>query len=182
MADMPRSDGVGVHRGSLLRELLKPLPKEVLHANKKLDSIEEFDDGKIKITFKDGFSDSFDAVIGADGLYSSVRRYVLQDDADVYLPSPVGFWDCRIMVPIKKAKDTLGAELFEVDRVYGWIGDGAFILHNVVEDGSLVQCVISGVDSDPPKDRKRPLTKEYLTGILKDWIDGPIANGIIDVS
>ncbi len=81
---MNSSGSITVHRASLLRELLDPLPQHVLHANKKVTSIDECDDGKIKIIFQDGVIDSFDAVIGADGVYSSVRGYVLQDPSGQY--------------------------------------------------------------------------------------------------
>ncbi len=81
---MPGGDdpGVVVHRASLLRELLAPLSKGALHANKKLTGIKEEIDGRYEITFQDGFVSHFDAVIGADGIFSSVRDYVLQDDAE----------------------------------------------------------------------------------------------------
>ncbi len=64
-------------------------------------------------------------------------------------------------MPIETARETIGREYFEVDRVYGWHGSGAFMLHDVVEDGTLVQCVISGVEKDAPKDRKRPLDRDF---------------------
>jgi hypothetical protein len=55
-------------------------------------------------------------------------------------------------------------------------------MHDVLENGTLVQLVISAVERDPPKDRKRPLTREMLTSTLSGWMDGPIAKGVIDVS
>ncbi len=100
---MYESGNITVHRASLLRELLTPLPKEVLHADKKLASIQEYDNGKIETTFQDGVIDHFDAIIGADGVYSSVRSYVLEEITDRYKAQPIGFWDCRVLVPIKNA-------------------------------------------------------------------------------
>ncbi|KUI66790.1 Salicylate hydroxylase [Cytospora mali] len=169
-----------VHRASLLRELLAPLPAERLHASKALSEITATATGDVQVTFSDGQNDTFHAVIGADGIFGAVRRYVLQETADDDAPSPAGFWDCRNVVPFEKAKETLGAQYFETDRQYGWAGNGAFIMHDVLDNRTNIQCVISAIEKDPPKDRKRPLTREFLEETLHDWLHGPIGKGMID--
>lgn len=62
-----------VHRPALLRELINPLPQERLHANKKVARIED----DHRIVFEDGTSAIADIIIGADGIHSSVRQYIL---------------------------------------------------------------------------------------------------------
>lgn len=182
MGDGNGKDGTRVvHRASLLRELLAPLPNSHLHASKTLSNISVTATEDVKVTFRNGQEETFHAVIGADGLFGAVRRHVLQDAADVEGPSPAGFWDCRNVVPFEKARDTLGAEFFEKDRQYGWAGNGAFVMHDVLENGTKVQCVVSAIEKDHPKDRKRPLTRELLEETLHDWLDGPIGKGIINV-
>ncbi|KAH8657989.1 salicylate hydroxylase [Xylariales sp. PMI_506] len=177
LLDMAGADpGVAVHRASLLRELLAPLPEDRLRPNKKLSSIKE-SEGKLEVTFQDGESAQFHAVIGADGIFSTVRRHVLQEAADECGPSPAGFWDCRVLVPFEKAKAALGEEYFEQDRQYGWLGDGGFIMHDVLDNRESVQCVISALEKDPPKDRKRPLTRELLDDTLKNWANCPVSAG-----
>lgn len=171
-----------VHRASLLRELLTPIPSNRLHASKALTHIAALDSGDVQVTFGDGESETFHAIIGADGIFGTVRRHVLQKAADNEGPSPAGFWDCRNVVPFEKARDTLGAEYFEEDRQYGWAGNGAFIMHDVLDNRTKVQCVISAVEDDPPKDRKRSLTRGFLEKVLDDWLDGPVGKGMIDVS
>lgn len=79
-----------IHRASLLRELIAPLPKGRLHSTKKLTKVEAITAG-IQITFEDGSVDRFDVVIGADGIFSSVRNYVLQHAAKECAASPAGF-------------------------------------------------------------------------------------------
>lgn len=182
LANNPETGTKVLHRASLLRELLAPLPTDRLHASKTLSEITKTEAGDVKVTFSDGEHETFQAVIGADGIFGSVRRYVLQDAADEDAPSPAGFWDCRNVVPYEKAKETLGAEFFEQDRQYGWAGNGAFIMHDVLENRTKVQCVISAIEKDPPKDRKRPLDREFLENTMRDWLDGPIGKGMIDVS
>ncbi|KAI1284787.1 salicylate hydroxylase [Xylaria sp. FL0933] len=183
--DLAESDpGQVVHRASLLRELLAPLPKESLHPNKKLVAIKAHDGG-VELTFQDETTYQFEAVIGADGIFSSVRDHVLRgrEAAKAHSASPAHFWDCRNVVPLDKAKTLLGDEYFELDRQWGWVGDGAFLMHDVLENGTMVQCVISGVEKDPaidPKERKRALTRDGLRESLRSWLGGPIADGMIE--
>lgn len=183
----PESNGVAVHRASLLRELLVPLPSEVLHVNKKLTSLSETHDGA-SATFADGAVEQFDAVIGADGIFGFVRNYVLQDKDNKYGPSPAEFWDNRALVPIEKARVIIGNKHFSVDEVdcqHGWIGDGAFLLYDIFENQTMSQVVISAIENDLPRDhgeRKRPLTREFLEGALKNWLDGLRCQRVIDSS
>ncbi|KAI0115127.1 salicylate hydroxylase [Daldinia grandis] len=175
--------GVIVHRASLLRELIAPLPDKSLSTGKKLDTIKPLlATGAVKVEFQDGDVGEFDVVVGADGIFSTVRSYILQGEADQFAASQAGFWDCRCLVPIEKAKAMLGPELFTFNRQYGWVGDGSFIMHDVLENGTMVQCVISAIEHAPTKDRRRKLSRDTLTQTLKNWLDGPIANGIIELA
>ncbi|GAW18340.1 hypothetical protein ANO14919_078150 [Xylariales sp. No.14919] len=182
--DLAEGDpGRTLHRASLLRELLAPLPNDSLHANKQLVTIKTNDEG-VELSFQDDSVYQFDAVIGADGIFSAVRDHVLGDQAAAYAASPAGFWDCRNLVPFDKAKAVLGDDYFEVDRQWDWVGEGAFLMHDPLESRTVVQCVVSAIERDPgtnPKDRKRPLSRELLEESLHGWLDGPIAKGIIDL-
>ncbi|KAI2637704.1 salicylate hydroxylase [Hypomontagnella submonticulosa] len=178
----PGDAAVVVHRASLLRELLAPLPREILHANLELTEINVRDDGGLEAVFRDGSTDQFDAIIGADGIFSRVRKHVVGSAAE-YQASPSGFWDCRLLVPREKACAIFGEEYFELDREYGWIGDNSFILHDILENRTMVQFVVSAVDQDRElsADRARPLTRELLTKTLRNWPDAPIAKGVVDL-
>ncbi|KID82874.1 salicylate hydroxylase [Metarhizium guizhouense ARSEF 977] len=174
------SQGKVVHRGSLLRELLSGLPSSMLHTRKKLTDMKSSDDG-VELTFEDGYMARFDAVVGADGIFSRVREHVTRDPDGVYAASPAGFWDCRNVVAVEKARDVLGQDLFRVNRQYGWIGNGSFIMHDVLDHGHKIQCVISGVEAKQAKNRATPLSRHDLNLVLKDWLDGPIAKGVIEL-
>ena len=164
--------------------------------NKKLASIRSISspflasgvdrDDVVEINFEDGTVDRFDGVIGADGVFSVVRQFVLRDrDQATVGPSPSGFWDARKLVPYQKAKAVLGKTYLDgkSDRQYRWAGHGADLLHDVLEDRTLVQCIMSGIDDEIPADRRTVLTRERLiTRELEGWLEGPIARKMIDVS
>ncbi|KAH9995011.1 salicylate hydroxylase [Xylariaceae sp. FL0662B] len=176
-----------VNRSSLLRELLALLPSEILHANKKVTAMNPRLGG-LEIVFEDGDVQQFDGIIGADGVFGSCRLFVLggmveAKHAQGGSPSPAGFWDCRNVVPFEKATSILGNDYLELDRAYGWIGKGAFIMTDVLEERTLVQCVICSVepDGESPQDRTRSVTRELLLDIFSDWEGGPIARAAIEI-
>ncbi|KAJ8062167.1 hypothetical protein OCU04_008725 [Sclerotinia nivalis] len=117
--------GLVVHRAELLKELLAPVPKEY------------------------GTNVEADAVIGADGIHGFVRSYILGKDHPATKARFAGFWDCRSLVSMQKAKEVLGEKYFEEQRQYAWCGDGGFFLHDVLDGGGdgavslfcLVPCV-----------------------------------------
>ncbi|TRX95547.1 hypothetical protein FHL15_003505 [Xylaria flabelliformis] len=120
---------------------------------------------KIEVEFEDGTKNYFDEVIGGDGIFSSVRKYVLQDEAERHAASPAGFWDCRNVVLLDKATEVLSETYSEVDRQW-----------------TMVQCIISGIDQEAAyKDRRRPITREELEKILYSWSDNPVAGAMISL-
>lgn len=178
--------GVVVHRAALLRELLHPLPTSVLHASKKLEAIEE-SEKELKLYFQDGTFAYADALVGADGIFGTVRQYILGEDLSAK-PVALGWWGCRRLVPIEQAREKLGPEFLEVPRQYGWIGDRGFMMHDILDSGKTVQCVAAGVENKEKleketfAERKLVLTRDGLESSFKTWLDGPIAQPMIDVS
>ncbi|KAI6083844.1 FAD/NAD(P)-binding domain-containing protein [Hypoxylon rubiginosum] len=180
VCDIEGDAGLAMTRGPLLKALLSLVPNDILHAAKKLASLEQTASG-VNITFEDGTAATFDAVIGADGIFSTVRKHVLQG-AEEHGASPVGGWECRNLVPVAKAKAVLGETSFEVDREYCWVGDGGFMMHALVDDGTMVQCIVACVETDFPPDRKRTVTREVLEDVLdKSWFDGPIGKQMVEI-
>ncbi|GAW17103.1 hypothetical protein ANO14919_065530 [Xylariales sp. No.14919] len=179
VADLGQSAGLTMNRAPLLQTLLSLLPKEMLHAGKRLKSLEQIDSG-VRVTFEDGTNEHFDAVIGADGIFSSVRDHVL--GGKEHAASPAGWWDCRHLVPFEKAREALGEESFKVDRQYAWLGDGAAMLHGLVENKTMVQCIIAVIDKSFSADRKREVTRNSLNDALPaSWYEGSVAKGMVDL-
>ncbi|MBB5058537.1 2-polyprenyl-6-methoxyphenol hydroxylase-like FAD-dependent oxidoreductase [Granulicella aggregans] len=72
-----------VNRGHLRQMLLDSLPAEMVQWKRELSSVELGRDGASTLMFKDGSSESFDLVVGADGAWSKVRA-LLSDAKPIY--------------------------------------------------------------------------------------------------
>jgi salicylate hydroxylase len=67
----------GVHRAAFLDEMVKLVTNENLaHFAKRWVDLEDTEDGKKLMKFKDGTTATADAVIGCDGLKCVVRRII----------------------------------------------------------------------------------------------------------
>src|SRR5207244_7126558 len=62
-----------MHRADLHEALYAVLPPEIVHLNKKLVGLDQVR-GQVMLSFADGTKAQADAVIGADGVHSLVRR------------------------------------------------------------------------------------------------------------
>ncbi|KAI0015517.1 FAD/NAD(P)-binding domain-containing protein [Xylariomycetidae sp. FL0641] len=179
VVDLGEAAGLTMNRAPLLQTLLSLLSEDMLHAGRRLKSLEQSDAG-VAATFEDGTDAHFDAVIGADGIFSSVRDHVL--GGKEYAASPAGWWDCRHLVPFDNARAALGDESFKVDRQYAWLGDGAAMLHGLVENKTMVQCIIAVIDKSFSVDRKREVTRKSLDDALSaSWYEGPVAKGMVEL-
>ncbi|KAF4624981.1 hypothetical protein G7Y89_g13187 [Cudoniella acicularis] len=177
------NQGRVVHRAAFLNELLKPIPSSKMFTSKKLTKISTTSpDGEIILSFLDGTEEFVDAVIGADGIHGTVRECVLGAGHPALNPTFAGFWDCRALVPIARAREVLGDEYFKEARQYAWSGDGGFFMHDVLDNGETVQCVASVMTSSwDPSEWKRDLDREMLEEAFKSWSNGPIASGMINL-
>ncbi|KAB8290715.1 hypothetical protein EYC80_008354 [Monilinia laxa] len=175
-----------VHRAELLRELLGPVPRESMHTNKKVVGIEERDGG-IAVSFQDGTVVEADAVIGADGIHGFVRGHVLGEEHPAVKARFAGFWDCRSLVSMQRAKEVLGEKYFEEQRQYVWCGDRGFFLHDVLDGGETVQCIASVMKSPTSpwetdeKTRKKDLHRTTLEAAFEPWTNSPISEPMIEL-
>lgn len=99
-----------VHRAHFLDELVKEVPTERAHFNKRVQSIEEKLGSGIVLHFKDGTTATADAVIGADGIHSSTREFILGERDMAAHSVFAGSVVYRGLVPMDKAVEKLGAE------------------------------------------------------------------------
>ncbi|KAL8832923.1 MAG: hypothetical protein Q9170_004651 [Blastenia crenularia] len=108
VCDLTNSTGMqSVHRAHFLDELVKAVPAQRAHFNKRLEKLEE-SSGGVTLHFKDGQSSTADAVIGADGVHSHTREYLV--GAEAAKPRFSGAICYRALVPMDTAVEVLGEE------------------------------------------------------------------------
>lgn len=161
-----------VHRAELLRELLKDVEKERMHASKKVVKVDQ--DGKmgpLTLHFSDGTTHDCDILIGADGIHSFVRRLILGEDDPAATPVFGGFWLVQVLKPYEDTEHNLGRDLVDADKPkeYGWMGDGNMMLHNVLGDGKLVQVIVGFHTDEPSTDWFKTVSTEKIEEAYRDW-------------
>lgn len=100
-----------------------------MHASKKLQKIDQ--DDSLTVYFADGTTHECDILIGADGIHSIVRNFVLGENDPAASPQNSGAWFLMTLQPFEKAQASLGKELVSLKdaREYGWAGRAAFLMH-----------------------------------------------------
>jgi 2-polyprenyl-6-methoxyphenol hydroxylase-like FAD-dependent oxidoreductase len=123
-----------VHRIDLHHVLLdacKTLPNIELEASTSAVGIED-DGGQVRVRTKDGRSIAGAAVIGADGLGSSIRSMLRNEGP----PRLIGYVAHRTIVPMERVPDGVLR-----DEVVLWCGPGYHIVHYPLRHGSLFNIV-----------------------------------------
>lgn len=93
-----------VHRHKLMEGLSELVPKENITFGKRAARIEQQGD-VAKVTFRDGEEIEADCVIGADGVHSMTRKYLLGEDHPALLPvDHDGYGSYRRVVPVEEAR------------------------------------------------------------------------------
>jgi salicylate hydroxylase/6-hydroxynicotinate 3-monooxygenase len=72
-----------MHRGDLHDALLSAVPADTVHTGKRLVGLDQANGG-VTLSFADGSQATADAVIGADGVHSTVRELIIGSDAPVH--------------------------------------------------------------------------------------------------
>lgn len=172
-----------VARDLWLQELIKTLPKERLHANKKLEKIVEADGRPYTLLFTDGTSHQADAVIGCDGIHSKIRQIILGDSHLATAPIFGGYWDARGLLSTKQAIKQFGTDLFDPSKSeeVAIVGDGAFMLFAPMSGGEVYNAIVSakaGPDWDTSA-WKTDLSRPFLEETYRGW-DEKFKEGVID--
>lgn len=74
-----QDDDVEIVRGDLVRILMGTIPDVPCHFGQTVNRIDQNEEA-VAVTFEDGRMEHYDLVIGADGIYSSIRRMVFDED------------------------------------------------------------------------------------------------------
>jgi salicylate hydroxylase len=120
-----------LHRGHLLQALVESVPPERLHTGKRCIAVEERS-REMCVTFSDGSEAVSDAVVGADGIHSTVRS-LHHDDRPVFS----GTVAYRGLIPMER----LPFLRAERRHLTFWFGPRRHFLTFPVARGSLMNLV-----------------------------------------
>ncbi|KAK2606716.1 hypothetical protein N8I77_005447 [Diaporthe amygdali] len=162
-----------VHRAALLRELLASVPADHMHVSKKLESVDRNNDGSLTIHFSDETTHDCDILIGADGIHSTVRKLVLGEGDPAAVPRNTGWWAVMALKPYAEAQASIGKGPINIEdaREYGWIGDGTFLMHNLLSDGQLAQLIVTAYEEEAVGSDQwfRTVSADELRKHYQDW-------------
>lgn len=79
-----------LHRAKFLDELVKLVPKDIAHFDKRLVRLEELKSGRVRLHFQDDTVAEADAVVGAEGIHSVTRRHILGEKHPASFPKYSG--------------------------------------------------------------------------------------------
>ena len=91
-----QNEDVEIVRGDLVEILMEAIEDIPCHFNQLIDSIKQRD-VDVEVQFKDGRTEHYDLVIGADGLHSTTRRLVF--DKDEYKLTNLGAYFSVFSIP-----------------------------------------------------------------------------------
>lgn len=74
---------IGMYRPDLINALASAVDPNAIRLGHRLTSVETLDSG-VRVSFEQGVSEEFDAVVGADGIHSVVRQSIGQFPEPVY--------------------------------------------------------------------------------------------------
>ena len=122
----PKSDYpvVCIHRANLHKILLTDINAH-LHIDSGVKKLTNLNNGQVEIIFANGKSSVFDAVIGADGIHSIVRKHIINDGAPIFRGYNIWRGVVKTNFDIGYASETYGkgqrVGIVPIkDGVYGW--------------------------------------------------------------
>lgn len=122
----PKSDYpvICIHRANLHKILLTDINAH-LHINSGVKKLINLDNGQVEILLKNGKSSVFDAVIGADGIHSIVRKHIINDGDPIFRGYNIWRGVVKTNFDIGYASETYGkgqrVGIVPIkDGVYGW--------------------------------------------------------------
>lgn len=133
-----RYQNIGMYRPDLIDALAQEIDPDTIRLGHRLSAVETVDSG-VRVTFENGAEDVFDAVVGADGIHSVVRKAVGQFPEPVYS----GYLVYRGVVDASR----LPADWPMISQV--WMGDSRHFMSYPLQQRKLINFV-AGIPSDRP--------------------------------
>lgn len=120
----------GMHRADILNVLAENIPKESIHTDHRCVGFTQ-DENCARITFENGKTAEADIVIAADGIHSTLQKYVVEPQPPEYS----GFRAYRGLIPREKLPDWYP----ETHQV--WMGQNKHFMVFPVRRGELLNYV-----------------------------------------
>jgi salicylate hydroxylase len=120
-----------IHRRDLLTAIASGFPAGAVHLGHRLIGFIE-QDGGVQAWFDNGVRETFDVLVGADGIHSTVRARLFRDEAPLF----AGCVAYRGLVPMQRLAD-LGLE----SGNESWVGPGGHFVHYFVSRGQVLNFV-----------------------------------------
>lgn len=135
-----------VHRAKFLDELVKLIPEGVAHFDKRLVKVEELGAEKgVVLWFTDGSTAKADCLLGADGIHSSTRKYLLGETHPAALPVFTGTIAYRGLIPMEVARDSIGELAVDARN---WCGEGGMVVTYPIDFGKTLN--VAGIRANIP--------------------------------
>jgi len=161
---------INVHRGRFLGQLLQTIPDTTVKTSRKLSTIRESSDAVILI-FEDGSVEHSHGVIACNGINSATRATILGSEHPAVKPAYTGGYNHRMVVPIEMAKAAFGKEYYSQVTQHGWVGDGGFLLTDLVDNQTAMQVVAGWTTEEawPHESPFVPWPKDKVREDLEGW-------------
>ena len=154
----------GCHRAHYLNEISQLIPAGTTDFKKRLETIEELENHQVKLKFSDGSEAVHDAVVGADGIKSTVRKWILGDHPTAAaVPRYTHKYAYRALIPMPRAVEALGKEFGLNAKFY--LGQNGHVLTLPIARGTLLNVVFFFTDPSEWPDHEhlvRPADREHV--------------------
>ena len=123
------------------------------------------------LTFEDGSVERAHGVIACNGINSAARATVLGSEHPAVKPAYTGGYNHRIVIPLETAEVAFGKEYCAEVTQYGWVGDGGFLLTDLVDSATAMQVVARWSTEEiwPHESPFVPWPKDKIREDLEDW-------------
>lgn len=89
------------------------------------------------------------------------------------MPRNSGCWAILALKPYAEAQASIGKGPVNIEdaQEYAWIGNGTFLMHNLLSEGQLVQFIVSVYEQEAVgSDRwHRTASADELRSLFQDW-------------
>ncbi|MDE4038313.1 salicylate 1-monooxygenase [Acinetobacter pittii] len=166
-----------VHRSDFLDAIIPHMPTQNVHFSKRLEAIEEQND-QVILHFNDGSQYECDYLIGADGIRSVARQYVLAThDLPPVHPRFSGTWAYRGIIShasFKEALQQINSDTDLADIPQMLLGKDKHILTFPIRKGEQINIVAfcsNREDTVLPVDTPwtKPVDKAQMLSDFSDW-------------